>query len=367
MTIKKTNWVILLLFIFSISIYISSCKKDPKNNTNDTIEQDKTPYLLNYGQFPAPNIATDNLLTDAGVQLGKMLFYEPMLSSDGQMTCASCHNQANAFDDTARFSTGVRGLKGGRQAMAVFNMAWNTNNFFWDGRAELLRHQSVKPIQDPLEMDEKIVNVIAKLSGSEAYSNQFIKAFGSKNITELTISLALEQFMNSIVSYQSKYDNYLSGSVNLSPSEDRGRKLFFREYNQFIPDSSGADCAHCHSGFNFENDRYMNNGLDASFKDSGRAKATGNFNDVGKFKVVSLRNIALTPPYMHDGRFNTLMKVVNHYDKGLKSSRTLDPALEQTRSTGLRLTNQDKLDIVAFLNTLTDYKFINNKEYTNPH
>jgi len=355
----------LALLIISFFIGINACKKDLKNE--ETIEKDNTPYQLSYGKFPAPAIAGDNQLTQATVLLGKMLFYEPLLSANNQMNCASCHNQANAFDDTAQFSIGVRGLKGERQAMAIFNMAWNTNNFFWDGRSELLRHQSTKPIQDPLEMNEKIENVIFKLSANSNYTNQFIRAFGSKEINELKISLALEQFMNTIVSYQSKYDDYLDGKLNLTPSEERGRKLFFREYNQFIPDSSGADCAHCHSGFNFENDRFMNNGLDASFKDAGRFKFTGKSEDEGKFKVVSLRNIALTPPYMHDGRFKTLLEVVEHYNSGLQKSATIDPALEQTRGTGLRLTNQDKLDLVGFLNTLTDYKFINNQEYARPN
>ena len=361
---------IYTLFVIHVAITCiillqPSCKKDTP--TEQAVEQDKTPYVLSYGSFPAPAITPDNLLSNAGVFLGRMLFYEPMLSKDGSMTCASCHNQNNAFDDTARFSTGVRGLKGGRQAMAIFNMAWNTNNFFWDGRAELLRHQSTKPIQDPLEMDESIENLIAKLSSSQKYKDQFIRAFGSADITEFTISLALEQFMNSIVSYQSKYDDFLANKVNLTPSEHRGRKLFFQEYNQFIPDSSGADCAHCHSGFNFENDRYMNNGLDATFTDSGRAKVTLNSRDVGKFKVVSLRNIALTAPYMHDGRFQTLEQVLEHYNNGVQVSSTLDPAIDQTRTTGLRLTAQDKLDLIAFLKTLTDQQFINNTEYTNPH
>lgn len=363
---KNKIILITISLIITTVMSISSCKKD-KNKTTETIEKDPTPYNLELGSFPIPPIAADNQLTNSGVFLGRMLFYEPMLSKDGSMTCASCHNQKNAFDDTARFSKGVRGLLGGRQAMAVFNMAWNTNGFFWDGRAILLRHQSTKPIQDPLEMDEKIENVISKLQGSKKYTDQFIRAFGSDEITEHTISLALEQFMNSIVSYQSKYDDFLAGSATLTPSEERGRKLFFQEYNQFVPDSSGADCAHCHSGFNFENDRYMNNGLDASFQDSGRAKVTQMSTDLGKFKVTSLRNIALTPPYMHDGRFQTLEQVVGHYNKGLEASSTLDPALEQTRGTGLRLSNQDITDIVAFLNTLTDPKYINNTEYTDPH
>jgi cytochrome c peroxidase len=363
---NKISTLLAIVIAIMGTIYLGSCKKkDPP--TSEAIEQDLTPYIMTYGTFPSPTIAQDNQLSNAGVFLGRMLFYEPLLSRDGSMTCASCHDQKNAFDDTARFSEGVRGLLGGRQAMAVFNMAWNTNNFFWDGRAELLRHQSTKPIQDPLEMDEKIENVITKLSSSDKYKNQFIRAFGSAEITEHTISLALEQFMNSIVSYESKYDDYLAGRATLTPSEERGRKLFFQEYNQFVPDSSGADCAHCHSGFNFENDKYMNNGLDATFQDSGRSKVTNRAQDVGKFKVVSLRNIALTAPYMHDGRFQTLAQVIGHYNNGIVNSSTLDPAIEQTRATGLRLKPQDVTDIVAFLNTLTDTRFINDSKYTNPH
>lgn len=359
------QFIIITTLISSVALL--GCRKKKDDPQGSTVEQDFTPYVLEYGTFPSPPIASDNPLTQAGVQLGRMLFYEPMLSKDGSMTCASCHNQKNAFDDTARFSTGVRGLKGGRQAMAIFNMAWNTNGFFWDGRAELLRHQSTMPIQDPLEMDETIENVISKLSASEKYTNQFIRAFGSAEISELSISLALEQFMNSIVSYQSKYDDFLAGNASLTDSEERGRKLFFQEYNQFIPDSSGADCAHCHSGFNFENDQYMNNGLDATFQDSGFGAVTGRPMDIGKFKVTSLRNIALTAPYMHDGRFQTLEQVVAHYNDGLVASSTLDPALEMTRGTTLRLSQQDIQDIVAFLNTLTDYQYINNVEYSNPH
>ena len=283
------------------------------------------------------------------------------------MTCASCHNQANAFDDTARFSTGIKGLKGKRQAMAIFNLAYNNNEFFWDGRAHLLRHQAVKPIQDALEMDETIVNVINKLAASQKYKDQFARTFGNTEITEDKIGLALEQFMVSITSYQSKYDDFLAGKINLTTSEERGRRLYFREYNQFIPDSSGADCAHCHGGFNFENDRYMNNGLDAIFQDSGRYNATKNPNDIGKFKVVSLRNIAITAPYMHDGRFQTLAQVIDHYDHGIKSSNTLDPAIATTQATGLRLSPQNKADLIAFLNTLTDFKLIGNPAFKNPH
>jgi cytochrome c peroxidase len=276
--------------------------------------------------------------------------------------------QEFAFTDTARFSTGIQGKKGGRQAMTIFNMAWHGNEFFWDGRAHLLRDQSLKPIQDELEMDETLENVVKKLNAMQIYKDQFKRAFGSEEINELKISLALEQFMNSIVSNNSKYDQFLKDTTVFTASEKRGRKLFFDDYNPFFPNESGADCAHCHSGANFENDKYMNNGLDdnASVTDIGREKVTTMSGDKAKFKVTSLRNIELTAPYMHDGRFSTLEQVVDHYNAGIKASATLDPALEQTRAKGLFLNAQDKIDLVNFLKTLTDNTLITNKEYSDP-
>lgn len=174
--------------------------------------------------------------------------------------------------------------------------------------------------------------------------------------------------MNTIVSNQSRYDKYLAGEVKLTASEERGRQLFFLEYNEFLPAQSGADCAHCHGGFNFTNNRYMNNGLDADGQQSdiGREEVTKSASDKAKFKVPSLRNIALTAPYMHDGRFQTLEEVVDHYNNGIKKSNSLDPALLATTNTGLRLTAQDKADLVAFLNTLTDNSLATNPAYSSP-
>ncbi len=347
---------------------IGGCKEDPKVPLNTEVVLDTTPYNLEIGRFPEPKIAEDNLLTIQGVKLGRMLFYEKMLSKDGSQACATCHVQENGFSDTAKFSIGVRGLEGKRQAMGVFNMAWNTNEFFWDGRAHLLRDQALMPIQDELEMDETLDNVIKKLSSSREYLDQFVRAFGTEEITEERISLALEQFMNSIVSNNSKYDAFLEDSSVFNESELRGLKLFALEYNEFFPDQSGADCAHCHSGINFENNRYMNNGLDADgdIKDVGRQAVTNNQRDLGKFKVTSLRNIELTPPYMHDGRFATLEEVVEHYNSGINESQNLDPALAQTVKTGLRLSSQDKKDLVNFLRTLTDSELSKNVEYSSP-
>ena len=356
----------LIIPISMLVLLVINCKRDDKKV--EEIKHDTTPYVLETGSFPPNLINPDNKLTIQGVKLGKMLFYEKQMSGDGTLACAGCHMQEFAFTDTAQFSTGIRGKKGGRQAMTIFNMAWHGNEFFWDGRAHLLRDQSTKPIQDELEMDETLENVIKKLSAIQMYKDQFKRAFGSEEINELKISLALEQFMNSIVSNNSKYDLFLKDSTVFTASEKRGHKLFFEDYNPFFPDESGADCAHCHSGANFENDKYMNNGLDddGSITVVGREKVTKVASDKAKFKVTSLRNIELTGPYMHDGRFSTLEQVVDHYNSGIKASATLDPALEQTRSKGLFLDAQDKIDLVNFLKTLTDKTLMTNKEYSNP-
>lgn len=362
------NFKKILIVFLSISFVMVACENDDDNPLEEIVQLDETPYTLEYGTFPPPNLPQDNPLTQQGVLLGKMLFYDKKLSEGESQACADCHRQLDGFSDTLQFSLGVRELEGKRQAMPIFNMAWHTNQFFWDGRANLLRDQALLPIQDEFEMDETLEDVIAKLNAEKDYRDQFMKAFGSEEITADKMALALEQFMLSIVSYNSKYDKYLVGDVQLTDSEERGRVLFFQEYNPFFPDDSGADCAHCHGGDNFENDQYMNNGLDsdADFVDLGREDVTMNSNDRAKFKVPTLRNIAVTPPYMHDGRFKTLEEVINHYNEGIKESSTADQTVLNTKDTGLLLTEQDKQDLINFLHTLTDETFLNNEEYKSP-
>lgn len=356
------------VFALVLGAFIFSCKKEA---TGKMVQYNDTPYQLQFvnNTLPVPTLPTDNILTVEKVRLGRMLFYNKNLSSDGTISCASCHNQKNAFSDINKFSIGVNGATGDRQAMAIFNMAWHDNEFFWDGRAHLLRDQSLMPIENPLEMNESLDNVIKKLNTDQAIKNQFIRAFGSFEITAEKMSLALENFMMSIISDDSKYDRYLVGLAQLTPSEERGRVLFFGEYNQFFPDVSGADCAHCHAGNNFENNLYMNNGLDedAFFIDFGRELVTDLATDRAKFKVPSLRNIAVTAPYMHDGRFQTLEEVVDHYNSEVKNSTTVDPALLGTTATGLMLDEQEKQDLVNFLKTLTDHTFLNNPAYSDPY
>ncbi len=348
------------------AIIVLSCRKDKA----EIVEYDPTSYSLNYtnNTLPNPDLPADNPLTVAKVELGRMLFYETQLSLDNSISCASCHVQEVGFSDKHTLSFGVDQTLGKRQAMPVFNLAWHSNGFFWDGRAELLRHQSLLPIQDAFEMKETLAHVISKLDHLGDYHNQFIRAFGSSEITAVKMSLALENFMMSIISDDSKYDRYLMGLETLSESEERGRQLFFAEYNPAFPLETGADCAHCHAGNNFENDQYMNNGLDAEvdISDNGRQNATGNPADNGKFKVPSLRNIEVTGPYMHDGRFTTLEEVVDHYNSDVKNSNSVDPALLFTSSTGLMLDEQEKTDLVNFLKTLTDYTYLTNPAYQSP-
>lgn len=355
LTIKITLVFTLILF--------ASCTNNSADNEYTLI-----PYKLDFTGLPKPTIASDNLLTVQGVELGRKLFYDKSLSRDNSISCASCHEQKNAFSDKRKFSLGVRKLPGKRQAMAIFNMAWNTNKFFWDGRANLLRDQALMPIEDELEMDETLENVVEKIKKKQEYKSLFDIAFPNKEISSETISLALEQFMNSIVSNQSKYDRFLRNEVSLTESEERGRLLFFKGYDSSNPSNSGANCVQCHGGPNFENGRYMNNGLDLekNFKDIGREKVTKNAFDKARFKVTSLRNIEVTAPYMHDGRFSTLEEVVEHYNSKVVLSSTLNLTLASISNKGLQLTEQDKKDLVAFLKTLTDHNLLKNPKFSDP-
>ncbi len=361
---RSKTWIL----VFCVSLVVVSCREIDDVPAGTLPIYDPTPYALAYGDLPDPVVPADNPLRIEGVKLGRMLFYEKRMSRNGTIACASCHVQANGFSDIRQFSLGVDSLPGNRQAMATVNLLWNSNEFFWDGRAHLLRDQALKPIQDHLEMDETLDKVVAKLGGIQMYKDQFLRAFGSEEVTALRISLALEQFMHSIVSSESKYDKFLRGDLSLSADEERGRVLFFAEYNPFFPDISGADCQHCHSGKNFENDEYINNGLDPeiAFTDLGREIVTADPNDRAKFKVPSLRNVALTPPYMHDGRFQTLEEVVEHYDNGIFDAPTLHVTLRNTLPNGLQLSAQDKADLVAFLHTLTDEELVANPAYSSP-
>lgn len=305
--------------------------------------------------FPQTEFPKDNVLTPAGTELGRVLFNDKRLSFNNSQSCGDCHSAARAFSDTRAFSLGAAGQPGKRNAMPLFNLAWKPA-FFWDGRSPTLRDQVLHPIQDPVEMNEKLERLITKLTD---LAPQFEKAFGSPGITSERIALALEQHLLTLISASSRMDRTVTGNEKLTELEQRGFQLFFTESDPGHG-VKGADCFHCHGGAHFTNNQFLNNGLDddASLKDEGLAGITHKPSDRGKFMVPSLRNVARTAPYMHDGRFDTLEDVIEHYDHGLKRSATLDPNLaKHLRYDGLHLTAEDKAALVAFLKTLTDESF----------
>lgn len=319
-----------------------------------------TPYRFQMSAtFPIPDLPRDNPLIEERVALGEKLFHETALSKDDTLSCVSCHRANAAFSDPRQFSLGVRDQIGTRNAMPLFNLAWKST-FFWDGRAASLRQQSLMPIQDHTEMDEVLTNVVAKLTAparrAADYPARFQAAFGSPEITPEKISLALEQFVLTLTSFDSKFDRALAGQAQLTDEENRGLELFMTEYDP-RREQFGADCFHCHGGPLFQSQTFANNGLDSIFSDRGRAKVTGKEWDEGKFATPSLRNVALTAPYMHDGRFRSLKEVVAHYSTGMKRSATLDPNLAKHPDGGLHLSDADQRALIALLKTLTDEKY----------
>jgi cytochrome c peroxidase len=291
-------------------------------------------------------------MSEAGIELGRRLFHDTRLSINGTQSCASCHDQKLAFADARRFSLGAEKQVGKRNAMPLFNLAWGSS-FFWDGRAATLREQVLMPIQDHAEMNETLPNVIAKLQNER---EAFQKAFGTPEITADRLAAALEQFLLTLISQDSKYDRAARKVAELNESEKRGLQLFVTEFDP-KRGLRGADCFHCHGGTLFVSSQFANNGLDLAADDIGRMAVTKNAADRGKFKVPSLRNIALTAPYMHDGRFSTLEEVVEHYSSGVRRSDTLDPNLAKHPEAGIQLTATEKADLVAFLKALTDETF----------
>lgn len=312
-----------------------------------------TPYPFKMSAtFPVPDLPCDNPLTVERVELGRKLFFEKRISINDGQSCADCHSPEKGFADGRPLAHGAEGEAGPRNTMPLFNLAWK-REFFWDGRAKSIREQVLQPIQNPIEMHQSLTNLVAKLAKEGNYPALFNAAFGSPEITAEKIALALENYLLTLTSFDSKFDRVLRGQEEFTPEEQRGFELFSTEYDprrgQF-----GADCFHCHGGPLFQSQAFANNGLDATFKDIGREKVTGKESDRGKFAVPSLRNVALTAPYMHDGRFKTLDEVVEHYVSGVKRSATLDPNIAKHPDGGVPLSDSDKRALVAFLNALTD-------------
>lgn len=311
-----------------------------------------TPYRFTMSStFPIPALPRDNPLIEERIALGKALFNDSVLSVDHTIACGSCHQEATAFADPKPFSQGVRRQTGTRHSMPLFNLAWKSS-FFWDGRAGTLREQALMPIQDHTEMDHNLPDLVAGLASNSAYPPLFEKAFGSPEITPEKLGLALEQYLLTLTSYDSKFDRAMKGRATLTQEEQRGFELFSTEYEPRTG-RLGADCFHCHGGALFTDHQFHNNGLEPLSKDHGRFSVTSQEADLNKFSTPSLRNVGTTGPYMHDGRFGTLEEVIAHYSGGIHRSPTLDPNLAKHPAGGLPLDAASQQALVAFLKTLT--------------
>lgn len=293
-----------------------------------------------------------NPLTTNKVELGRALFYDPLLSKNNMISCASCHSPFTAFTHVDHdLSHGIDDRIGTRNSPALMNLAWHTS-FMWDGAINHLDMQALAPISHPDEMGEKIESVVLKLQGSKNYRTLFYKAYGDSLITGEHTLKAMSQFMLTLVSANAKYDSVMRKQSQFTVQEKNGYALFQK------------NCASCHAEPLFTNLQFENNGLtvDTTLNDYGRMRITKNKNDSLKFKVPTLRNIEFSFPYMHDGRFKTIAAVLKHYTTGVKQSQTLSVHLQQP----IILSSNDKVDLTAFLLTLTDKSFLFNAKYAYP-
>ena len=375
------NLSLINKFLLAIVLLVAfiACKKDSEpdqDNDQSTLCEPVgavgTPYELEIPYFfSQPNIPANNPLTEEGVELGRHLFWEKRLSRNNTISCGSCHFPDASFSDNSAFSVGLYGDLTDRNSMALVNMAWN-NDFFWDGRAESLEDQLFEPVSNPIEMDLTWPEAEDIIGSDPDYQDMFTAAFGTPCVDSVRITRAMAQFIRTMISGRSKFDRaYRYGEFQLTASEIRGQELFLAEGgdpNIFPGGQNGGDCFHCHGGglTQFTDFQFHNNGLDSLFDDLGLGGVTGNWFQEGQFKTPTLRNIALTAPYMHDGRFQTLHDVIEHYNMGGHPSPTLDP-LMKFEGVGLGLSPQDIDDLVNFLNTLTDTEFIENPAFQDPH
>jgi cytochrome c peroxidase len=314
------------------------------------------------------DISLLNPITDAGAALGRVLFYDKALSADGTISCASCHKQSNAFASSNSKDIGIIGDSLSRNSISLLNNRFNSRGkYFYDERAEDMETAVMLPLFDHAEMGTSAELLVNTVSSKPYYNELFANAFGSQEVSTIRISKALSQFLRSMVSYQSKYDlgrpevlTPLMNFPNFSESENNGKKLFFLEIG-----SGGVGCVSCHTSAAFvDSEQPSNNGLDLN---TSTDQGIGN----GAFKTATLRNIELTAPYMHDGRFSTLEQVVEHYNAGVKNHPFLDFRLRQGYSGNgtpvkLNMTPQHKADLVAFLKTLTDLNIADNPKWSDP-
>ncbi len=367
---KKT---VVVFIAMALTLILFSCKKDnPAQIETYQPSLPATPY--NYSNVSLPSaftsspmnffnsISSSNPITDAGATLGRVLFYDRQISRNNKVSCASCHQQEFAFANNTQFSKGLYNELTTRNSMAIINMRFSFR-FFWDLRSVTLENQVLEPIKNHVEMDMSLEDVVDKVKLISYYPELFQDAFGTTEVTTQRISYALSQFLHSMVSYQSKYDQGVDNNfADYTQLEMDGKDLFF---------SGTVNCNHCHFTVNFFGNQPAVNGLDAIYTDNGLGTLTGDPADDGKFKIPTLRNIEMTAPYMHDGRFATLEEVIEHYNSGIQAHPNLDDRLTVEGQIGgtpkqYNMTTYQKQSLVAFLKTLTDHSFLTDVRFSDP-
>lgn len=353
-----------ILFIF----LLSQCTKDrPAPGDLTAITYQPHPYgIVAPSTFPQMEIPADNPMTVEGIELGRRLFYDPILSGDSTMACASCHLPQHSFTDDLPVSPGIDGINGRRSAMSLLNVGYYNRGLFWDGRSASLEEQALVPVEDQIELHHSWSKVVEDLQRHPDYPARFREAFGIEHVDQITKELAakaIAQFERTLISSgNSKYDRVQRQEEFFTDEELNGYIMFF-DLGSGFPD---AECAHCHNAPLFTTNEYINNGIEDiqdlnDFPDMGRGAISAKVIDNGRFRVPTLRNLAYTAPYMHDGRFKTLDEVLDHYISGGHNQLNKDALIYP-----LKLSEEQRSDLKAFILTLTDPDILTNPAYQSP-
>lgn len=335
-----------LIYILTF-ISLVACKEDSQIEPN-AINDEETFLIIPEG-FPEMEFPSNNEFTDERWELGKKLFYEKRLSINNSLSCGSCHKPALAFADNVALSLGVFNRAGTRNAPTLANVGYQPY-LLREGSISTLEMQVLVPIQEHNEFNHNIVNIIDELKQDSSYAAESLEAYG-RPFDGFVLSRAISVFQRSIISGNSAFDQYLyqGNTAALNSVERQGMELFF---------SNRAGCSSCHGGFNFTSYSFENNGLDLEYVDLGRFRFTNDSIDLAKFKVPSLRNVGLTAPYMHNGSINSLREVIDHYNSGGKNHQNKSELVKP-----LNLSEAEKNALVAFLNSLNDYEFVNDSRW----
>lgn len=346
-------------------VAVSACQRDPDMaQPMDPVWNGPTPFQLAFPVWAADPlheliIPVDNPLTVEGIALGRRLFYEKALSDDYSISCATCHRQDHAFTDPRVVSLGTDGSPGRRNSMAIMNPAWD-HLFFWDSRAPSLEMQAFGPVANMVEMRNTWPEVESRLAAHPDYPLLFERAFGSPGVDSMRVVKAIAQFERTFISFNSRFDRFEYGGelTALSPQEVAGRALFFGE----------AHCNDCHAAPFFSDNTILSIGMNGTMIDHGLEEVTGLHSDGDKFKTTTLRNIEVTAPYMHDGRFATLEEVVDFYADSVNiNTPNISQHMLPWIAGDIHLDADERAALVAFMRSLTDPEFLNNPAFSNPH